>query len=245
MSAPDIDDPEVVAREYATLERLRMRRLDRTGWLRSLDEPIHVALRAIAEVRPRRVLEVGCGAGDFAALLCAPDVRCVDLSPAAVEAARSRGLAAEVGDAQALRFETGSVDVVVSNWTLYHVPDRARAIAEVARVLTPNGRFVGCYNAPDHMAELWSRLPVRRAADQFDAATGPGELARVFASVDVRPTENEVLWVDRRSLQMYLDAYVELYGPLSAPTGPYPFRAVRRNVVFVADKRSPAPRHRS
>jgi hypothetical protein len=29
----DFTDPELVSREYAALERLAMRRVDRTGWL--------------------------------------------------------------------------------------------------------------------------------------------------------------------------------------------------------------------
>jgi hypothetical protein len=52
---------DLVAREYATTERLSMRRLDRTGWLHGEDEPWVVALRALAEVRPTRVLDAGCG----------------------------------------------------------------------------------------------------------------------------------------------------------------------------------------
>jgi SAM-dependent methyltransferase len=95
-----LSDAELVAREYATIDKLGMRRLDRTGWLRGDDEPWAVALGAIAEARPTRILEVGSGAGDFAVLLTAPEVVCVDLSPAAVEAARTKGLAAQVADAQ-------------------------------------------------------------------------------------------------------------------------------------------------
>lgn len=149
----NFSDRDVVAREYATIDRLAMRRLDRTAWLGG-DEPWLLALAAIAEVRPARVLDAGCGSGDFAALLTAPDVQCVDLSPAAVDAARAKGLRAEVADIQNLPFRDGSFDVAVANWVLYHVHDRALAIAELARVLTPAGRFVGCYNAPGHLQEL-------------------------------------------------------------------------------------------
>ena len=51
-SVKRIDDPELVAREYATLDRLTLRRLDRTGWVRG-GEPIDTMLRAVAEVHPR------------------------------------------------------------------------------------------------------------------------------------------------------------------------------------------------
>jgi len=231
-----LSDRDVVAREYATVDRLAMRRLDRTAWLGGEDEPWLLALAAIAEVRPTRILDAGCGSGDFAALLTAPDVRCVDLSPAAVDAARARGLRAEVADIENLPFPDGSFDVAVANWVLYHVHDRALAIAELARVLTSAGRFVGCYNAPGHLQELWSRVGVPVAADDFNADNGPGELERSFGRVQVRAAGGEVLWETRERMQTYLDAYHEMYGSLTAPAGPYPFRATRRNVVLVADR---------
>jgi SAM-dependent methyltransferase len=226
-------DPRFVGREYATTEGLAMRRLDRTGWLRG-EEPWTVALAAVAEAHPTRVLDVGCGSGEFAALLTAPEVVCVDRSAAAVRAAQARGLSAQLADAEELPFAAGSFDVVVASWMLYHVRDRARAISEMARVLVPDGRFVGCYNAPDHLHELWSSVGIAADADGFDARNGAAELGRAFGHVEAREANGEVLWESRGRLQAYLDAYREIYGPLTAPAGPYPFRACRRNVVFVA-----------
>jgi len=231
-----LSDRDLVAREYATVDRLAMRRLDRTAWLGGADDPWLLALAAIAEVRPTRVLDAGCGSGDFASLLTAPDVRCVDLSPGAVDAARAKGLNAEVADIQNLPFPDGSFDVAVANWMLYHIRDRALAIAELARVLTPAGRFVGCYNAPGHLQELWSTVGVSVAADDFNADNGPAELQRSFSRVQVREAHGEVLWEARERLQTYLDGYQEIYGSLTAPAGPYPLRATRRNVVLVADR---------
>ena len=231
-----LSDRDLVAREYATVDRLAMRRLDRTAWLGGEHEPWMLALAAIAEVRPTHILDAGCGSGDFAALLTAPDVRCVDLSPAAVAAAQARGLRAQVADIQNLPFPDGSFDVAVANWVLYHVHDRALAIAELARALTPTGRFVGCYNAPGHLWELWSQLGVPVAADDFNADNGTGELQRSFGRVQVKDAHGEVLWETPEQVQTYLDAYREMYGSLTAPGGPYPFRATRRNVVLVADR---------
>ena len=231
-----LSDRDLVAREYATVDRLAMRRLDRTAWLGGEDDPWLLALAAIAEVRPTRVLDAGCGSGDFASLLTAPDVRCVDLSPVAVDAAHAKGLNADVADIQNLPFPDGSFDVAVANWVLYHVRERALAVAELARVLAPAGRFVGCYNAPGHLQELWSTVGVSVAADDFNADNGPAELQRSFSRVQVREAHGEVLWEARERLQTYLDAYQKMYGSLTAPAGPYPFRATRRNVVLVADR---------
>ena len=100
-------DQGLVSREYATLERLQMRRLDRTGWLSGGDDPWLLALAAIAEKHPRRVLDAGCGAGAFATLIAAPEVTCIDSSPAAVAEAEERGLHALVADIQQLPFADG------------------------------------------------------------------------------------------------------------------------------------------
>ena len=118
-----IGDPDLVAREYAATERLAARRLDRTAWLHGEDEPWRLALEAIAEARPRRVLDAGCGNGDFAAVIAAPEVVCVDASEAAVEAARRQGLTAQVAALEHLPFGDGTFDLVTCNWVLYHLSD--------------------------------------------------------------------------------------------------------------------------
>ena len=226
-----------MAREYATLERLGQRRVDRTAWLRGGESPWLQALHAITDVKPRRVLDAGCGAGEFASLIGAPVVVAVDLSLAAVELARSRGLQACRADLQRLPFGGEQFDAVTCNWVLYHVPVRDRAISELSRVLRPGGRFVGAYNASDHMHELWSAIGhFWPEDDQFDCENAPADLARHFARVQGRSVRAEAMWKTRESLQTYLDAHAELAGPLQAPEGPYPFRTTRHNCVIVAYK---------
>jgi SAM-dependent methyltransferase len=231
------DDPELVAREYSSLDRFALRRLDRSGWLRG-SEPIPTLLAAVGEARPERILDVGCGDGALAALLTAPQVVCVDQSVAAVEAARARRLDASRADVRNLPFADASFDVVMCNWTLYHVADLDRALSEIARVCRPGGRFVGAYNLPGHLEEVWSAVGNRLPPDTFDGETGLAALGRHFDAVERRDTEGQVLWEDRDALQSYLDAYSELLGPLDAPRGPYPFRAGRRNCVLVASTRA-------
>jgi SAM-dependent methyltransferase len=203
-----IHDAELVSREYASLDRLAMRRLDRTGWLRfdDLNEE-QTLLRAVAEVHPTRVLDVGCGDGRLPSLYAAPEVVAVDSSPDAVDRAAARGLDAQLADATALPFEDGSFDAVTCS------------------------RFAGIYNAPEHLREVFGDA----APEAFDSESGLPLLQARFASVSRLHRGGSVLWLGRRDLQTYLDAYVELYGPMLAPDGPYPFTATRSKCVFVAD----------
>ena len=98
------------------------------------------------------VLDVGCGAGTdllLAAQRVGPRGRAIGVDM--TEAMRRRATAGAAacglgqvevrdGDATRLGVADHSVDVVISNGVLNLVPDKHRAIAEIARALKPGGR---------------------------------------------------------------------------------------------------------
>jgi arsenite methyltransferase len=98
------------------------------------------------------VLDVGCGAGMdllLAARAIGPKGRAIGVDMTASMRARAAAGAeacglghVEVrdGDATSLPIDTGSIDVVISNGVLNLVPEKRKAIAEIARVLRPGGR---------------------------------------------------------------------------------------------------------
>ena len=67
---------------------------------------------------------------------------------------------------EALPFEDGTFDCVVSTWTLCSIPDAGRALGEVYRVLRPGGRFVFL----EHGLSERSQGPAVAAAAQPDPA---------------------------------------------------------------------------
>jgi SAM-dependent methyltransferase len=102
------------------------------------------------------ILDVGCGDGQLTERIAATGARVlgVDASPAMVEAARARGLAAETGNAEALPFATGRFDAVFSNAALHWVRDQDAMLAEVRRVLKPGGRFVAEMGGQGNIAAI-------------------------------------------------------------------------------------------
>ena len=98
------------------------------------------------------VVDIGCGAGTdllLAARRAGPRGRAIGVDM--TEAMRQRATAGAAacgldnvevrnGDATRLPIDDRSVDVVISNGVLNLVPEKERAVAEIARVLKPGGR---------------------------------------------------------------------------------------------------------
>jgi 2-polyprenyl-3-methyl-5-hydroxy-6-metoxy-1,4-benzoquinol methylase len=100
-----------------------------------------------------RVLDLGCGEGDFTAWMAeaGADVLGIDVAEAALARARSRHAGLEFRLAPidgALPLSDSSFDVVWASEVIEHVADTARWLSEVRRVLVPGGRLL--LTTPDH-----------------------------------------------------------------------------------------------
>lgn len=120
-----------------------------------------------ASMAKGRVLDVGSGPGRDGLLLKDKglDVVCLDASSAMVELSRSRGLESIEGDFTALPFSDGSFSGVWAYTSLLHVSkaQAGKAVAEIARVLAPNGVFgLGLIEGEDELYRKSSEMYLPR-----------------------------------------------------------------------------------
>jgi SAM-dependent methyltransferase len=112
-----------------------------------------------------RVLDVAGGSGNaaIAAARCGCHVTCTDYVPALLnrgrERARAEGLAVEFepADAEALPYEDGSFDAVLSVFGSMFAPDQPRAAAELTRVCRPGGLIGLASWTPEGFLGEWFR----------------------------------------------------------------------------------------
>ena len=100
-----------------------------------------------------RALDLGCGAGDFTAVIAQAGARSlgVDVAEAALVRARSRHPGLEfrlVPIGGPLPFEDGSFDLLWSSEVIEHIADTAGWLSEVRRVMAPGGRLL--LTTPSH-----------------------------------------------------------------------------------------------
>jgi ubiquinone/menaquinone biosynthesis C-methylase UbiE len=142
---------------------------------RSLGGRKHEAFRQhIVELSRLRgdehLLDAGCGTGLTALRVAAQHPGCavygIDISPKMVHVAQRdaerQGLAADfrVGSITHLPYPDGSFDVVITNIMYHHLDlaEKQQAVAEIARVLKPGGRYVSAEFGPRARNALERRL---------------------------------------------------------------------------------------
>lgn len=131
------------------------------------------------DLRPRRILDLGCGTGRFTrkiAQIWPCQVTGVDLSPGMIgQASEQSGRAVEwlVADAESLPFPSNSCDVVFSNLMVQWCDDPRTVFAECRRVLKPGGRLVLSTLLDGTLAELkqaWAEAdPGRQHINRFES----------------------------------------------------------------------------
>lgn len=160
----------------------------------------------------QRWLDVGCGNGAFTDLVmhnCAPDgMHGIDPSEGQLVYARERlaGQRAvfQQGDAMALPFEDYRFDIAIMALVIHFVPDPARAVSEMTRVVRPGGT-VASY--------VWDHDAAGSPIDPFEAefasagvptpappslhATSLSELIRLWTDAGLEAVETRAIVTER------------------------------------------------
>ncbi len=170
------DDPAFFA-GYSRLERFG------AGWERASELGDLLAL--LPDVAERRVLDLGCGAGQLAHYLAtrgAAEVVAIDLSERMLALARAQWSHPRVRyQREALEqvaFPAARFDLVVSSLALHYVEDYRGLVKRIAAWLAPGGRLVYSTEHPLYTARLpdegWVRdaTGTRWAIDRY-ADEGP------------------------------------------------------------------------
>lgn len=99
--------------------------------------------RGTAGGEPRKLLDLGCGAGDFLvkAKSAGWDARGVDFDPAAVAYAQSMGVDAKVGGVEDVVADGVSYDAITLSHVIEHVHDPVDTIRTIYALLKPGGYF--------------------------------------------------------------------------------------------------------
>jgi len=148
-----------------------------------------------------KILELGCGPGylwkeNISRIPAGWRLTLSDLSSGMLDAAwrnlvvTGRAFQFKEIDAQSIPFEDETFDAVIANHMLYHVPDRPKAIAEIKRVLKPNGHLFATTIGQYHLKEIanWIRQ-VNPGTDfisfgsPFTLENGFEQLKQFFAQV--------------------------------------------------------------
>jgi ubiquinone/menaquinone biosynthesis C-methylase UbiE len=175
-----------------------------------------------------RVLDVAAGNGNaaLAAARRGADVTAIDYVPDLLGQLRARAAAegaeidARIGDAEALEFEDGAFDAVLSTVGVMFAPNQEQAAAELVRVCRPGGR-IGLANwTPQsfvgHMFRaIGSYVPPPagvRSPMEWGSATRVEEL---LAGVSDLTTVERTYVFRYRSATEFIDTMRAFYGPMT------------------------------
>ncbi len=203
------------------------------GWFRWVFDQIELPPQAY-------ILEVGCGSGKLWSenLERIPPMWKVilsDFSQGMVNGCLTR-LAGEhnqfgfcVSDAMTIPFPEATFETVVADHMLYHVPERKRALAEIARVLKSHGTLYAATNGEKHLLELDQLLEQYYSSTEeglyqgkfnksFTLENGATQLTPWFNQVEVRRYEDWLVVTQAEPLLAYIYSMIPRWG-IKAGTG--------------------------
>ena len=178
------------------------------------------------------VLELGCGTGDMwtgkqdIIRQCSGFVLS-DFSEGMLNKAKetlrdSAGIEFRVIDIQDIPYEDCSFDIVIANMMLYHVPDLAKGLREVSRVLKKDGTFYcATYGENGMMAYICSLFRDYRIQNQvsrnFTLQNGAEKLKPFFSDIRRTLYEDALEVTDPEDMVDYIFSLTGMTGLQETP----------------------------
>ena len=171
-----------------------------------------------------KILELGCGPGDIwlenmARIPAGWQLTLSDFSPGMLEQTRRHlhnqphAFTFERINAQSIPYDDNEFDAVIANHMLYHVPDRARALSEIRRVLKPGRYLTATTVGAGHMQELPTLLhkfdpdlsiEFQNTIVEFTLENGGSQLEACFSSVTLQRYNDELVITEASPLVDYI-----------------------------------------
>jgi ubiquinone/menaquinone biosynthesis C-methylase UbiE len=175
-----------------------------------------------------RVLDVACGHGNtaLAAARRGAVTTGLDFVPALLERARERAAAERLqvdwreGDAEALPFDDGAFDAVLSTFGVMFAPDQARAARELVRVCRPGGCIgLACWTPTGYAGEMFGtvarfRPPPPGMKPPMTWGTREGLEALLGDGVSELRIEPRVFTLRFASAEHWLEVFRNWFGPV-------------------------------
>jgi SAM-dependent methyltransferase len=182
--------------------------------------------RVVSAPASAALLDIGPGTGTYLRRLAEGGhtgrLLGLDISSAALAGlSATPGVGAVLGDARALPFRAGCVDVVTARHMLYHVDDPLAALAEMRRVLHSGGTFAGVVNLEDNLPvtrRLIGDVLTAHGLDAGSFAHGvhagnlPGMVREVFGHAEIHRHDNALVFPSAEPVVAYLRSCLGLYG---------------------------------
>lgn len=217
MKNTNFSNPEhLKTQQYNSADKLSARIRLHQNYGTTDESPISGTFDLMLEYLPQKakILELGTGRGDLwkeniHRIPDSWDMTLTDLSAGMIADQKAylgdlaRVMNYEVVNAVDIPYADNSFDVVVANYMLYHVPDRAKAIAEIRRVLKPDGVLFASTNGENHMKQMHvlaqqveeiGQVSKTWLAQTFSLQNGTAQLMQAFTDIRLLRFNNN-LWI--------------------------------------------------
>ena len=172
------------------------------GWVPPLVKKLGMPLRFVPFQPGGRLLDLGCGSGDFLALAkqLGWQVRGLEPDPSAAAVVRAAEIPVEIGTVDSADYPEGHFDAITLSHVLEHFLDPVAAISRIARWLKPGGTLVTITPNPcSTVAELFGPYWYSLDAPRHLVLPSPGAVQKLMESATLRAA---VFAVNYRDLEI-------------------------------------------